>query len=124
MKDGERRQGPQPQRLLQVGDRQIPTDTEGYLVNLDDWSEEFAQAQARAEGLELTPRHWELIRFLREHFHTHGVQAQVRVMIRHFSLLDRLPDVSLPEPQIDFPMLSGKPRRERYLGPLKPIRNV
>lgn len=85
MKDGERRQGPQPQRLLQVGDRQIPTDTEGYLVNLDDWSEEFAQAQARAEGLELTPRHWELIRFLREHFHTHGVQAQVRVMIRHFT---------------------------------------
>ncbi|HOW46887.1 MAG TPA: polyphosphate kinase 2 [Rubrivivax sp.] len=43
-------------------------------------------------------------------------------LIRH--LLDRLPDVSLPEPQIDFPMLSGKPRRERYLGPLKPIRNV
>lgn len=74
-----------PPRLLRVGDREIATDSEGYLLNLDDWSEEFARAQARAEGLELTPRHWELIRFLREHFHSRGVQAQVRVMIRHFS---------------------------------------
>jgi tRNA 2-thiouridine synthesizing protein E len=26
-----------------------------------------------------------VIRFLRAHFHEHGVQAQVRVMIRHFA---------------------------------------
>jgi tRNA 2-thiouridine synthesizing protein E len=33
----------------------------------------------------LTPEHWEVIRFLRAYYQEHGVQAQVRVMIRHFS---------------------------------------
>ena len=40
-------------------------------------------------------------------------------LIRH--LLDRLPDVSVPEPQLDFPPLGHKPLRERFTGPLKPI---
>jgi tRNA 2-thiouridine synthesizing protein E len=68
-----------------VGDRDIPTDSEGYLRNLQDWSEDFARALARQEKLDLTPAHWQVIRFLRDYYHEHGVQAQVRVMIRHFS---------------------------------------
>lgn len=70
---------------LRVGNRMIETDSEGYLRDLADWSEDFAQAQAQAEGLELTDEHWQVIRFLRDYFHEHGVQAQVRVMIRHFT---------------------------------------
>ena len=72
-------------RWLRVGSREIETDSEGYLRNLDDWSEDFVRAQARAEGLELTDEHWQLIRFLRDYYAEHGVQAQVRAMIRHFS---------------------------------------
>src|SRR5512141_911816 len=73
------------QRFVMAGERAIPTDSEGYLQNLADWSEEFAQALAREEGLALTPEHWEVIRFLRAYYQEHGVQAQVRVMIRHFA---------------------------------------
>lgn len=72
-------------RRLRVGSREIETDSEGYLRNLNDWSEDFVRAQAQAEGLELTDEHWQLIRFLREYYAEHGVQAQVRAMIRHFS---------------------------------------
>lgn len=72
-------------RRLKVGDRVVETDSEGYLRRLEDWSEDFARAQAESEGLELSDAHWEIVRFLRSHFHEHGVQAQVRVMIRHFS---------------------------------------
>jgi tRNA 2-thiouridine synthesizing protein E len=72
-------------RRLRVGARDIETDSEGYLRNLDDWSEDFVRAQAHAEGLELSDEHWQLIRFLREYYAEHGVQAQVRSMIRHFS---------------------------------------
>lgn len=75
----------QAARVVMVDGRAVPTDSEGYLRHLDDWSEAFATALAREEGLLLTPAHWEVIRFLRQHFHEHGVQAQVRVMIRHFS---------------------------------------
>jgi tRNA 2-thiouridine synthesizing protein E len=72
-------------RVVMVNDRPVQTDSEGYLLNLQDWSEDFTRAQARIEHLELTEAHWEVIRYLREYFHQHGVQAQVRVMIRHFS---------------------------------------
>jgi tRNA 2-thiouridine synthesizing protein E len=72
-------------RRLRVGDRQVRTDSEGYLLDLNDWSEDFALALAAQEGLVLTPAHWEVIRFLRDHYAEHGVQAQVRVMIRHFT---------------------------------------
>jgi len=70
---------------IRVDGKDIATDSEGYLLDLNDWSEEFAQALARQEGLALTAEHWELIRFLRAYYHEHAVQPQVRVMIRHFT---------------------------------------
>ena len=73
------------QRSVRVDQRDVITNTEGYLENLADWSEDFAVALARQEGLALTPAHWEVIHFLRAWFHEHGVQAQVRVMVRHFT---------------------------------------
>jgi tRNA 2-thiouridine synthesizing protein E len=72
-------------RILLVNGKEILTDSEGYLINLADWSEDFVRAQAQAEGLALTAEHWQVIRFLRDYFHEHGVQAQVRMMIRHFA---------------------------------------
>lgn len=67
-----------------VNGRAIATDSEGYLVDRSCWSEDFVRAQAGREALVLTPEHWEVIRFLRDYYERHGVQAQVRVMIRHF----------------------------------------
>jgi tRNA 2-thiouridine synthesizing protein E len=72
---------------VEVGGRRIATDSEGYLLDRSQWSEDFARALARREGLELTPAHWEVIRFLREYEANHGVQPQVRVMIRHFTFV-------------------------------------
>lgn len=72
-------------RVVRVGDQLIETDAEGYLHDLNAWSEAFADALAREERLTLTPAHWEVIRFLRNYWQEHGVQAQVRVMIREFS---------------------------------------
>jgi len=74
-------------RRLAVGDQEILTDGEGYLVNPGDWSEAFARAQAASEGLTLTAEHWEVIRFLRTHYAGHNFQASVRDMIRHFRKL-------------------------------------
>ncbi|MDO8595504.1 MAG: TusE/DsrC/DsvC family sulfur relay protein [Sulfuricaulis sp.] len=71
-------------RTLDVNGRSVLTDSEGYILNLGDWSEDFVRALARQEGLELTDEHWEVIRHLRAYFEQHGVQAQVREMIRHF----------------------------------------
>ena len=72
-------------RTLMVNGHPIATDSEGYLKNLDDWSEAFAQAQAAAEGLVLSEAHWQVIAFLRAYYEEHRVQAQVRAMIWHFA---------------------------------------
>jgi TusE/DsrC/DsvC family sulfur relay protein len=68
-----------------VNGKAIATDSEGYINNLDEWSEDFALAQAQAEQLALTEAHWQVIAFLRAYFEEHRVQAQVRAMIWHFS---------------------------------------
>ncbi|HSO44047.1 MAG TPA: cobyrinate a,c-diamide synthase, partial [Rhodoferax sp.] len=72
-------------RTLMVNGQPVATDVEGYLKNLDDWSEDFARAEAEAEGLELTEAHWQIIQYLRAYYEEHRVQAQVRAMIQHFS---------------------------------------
>ena len=41
-------------------------------------------------------------------------------LIRH--LLDHLPEQAVPEPVVELPPLKGKPGKERYAGPVKPIK--
>jgi len=74
-------------RELMVKGRPVLTDSEGYLRDLGDWSEDFVRALAAHEGLQLSDEHWAVIRYLREYYAEHGVQAQVRVMIKHFTEL-------------------------------------
>jgi len=76
---------PPLQHSVMVHGRPIAVDSEGYLRNLGDWSEDFARALAEREGLQLTPAHWEVIHFLRAWWAEHRVQPQVRVMIKHFT---------------------------------------
>ena len=73
-----------PTRPVQVGDREVLTDSEGYLVDPSDWSEGFVRGLAALENLDLNTEHWEVIRYLRAHYTEHGAQATVREMIRHF----------------------------------------
>ena len=70
---------------IDVDGKRIAIDSEGYLVDRSQWSEEFARQLARREELQLTPAHWDVIHFLRNYYFEHGVQAQVRVMIRHYT---------------------------------------
>ncbi len=71
-------------QAITVDGRDVLTDSEGYLVNPADWSEAFAKALAAHEGLTLNAEHWEIVRYLREHYAERGSQATVRDMIKHF----------------------------------------
>lgn len=71
-------------RTLSVDGHEVQTDSEGYLVNLGDWSEAFVRAEAEYEGLALTDEVWEVIRFLRDFYEQHRVQANVREIIKRF----------------------------------------
>jgi TusE/DsrC/DsvC family sulfur relay protein len=69
---------------LLVDGEAVLTDQEGYILDMTAWSEGFAQAQAAKEGLTLSEEHWQVIRFIRDFYDEHNVQAQVRDMVRHF----------------------------------------
>lgn len=51
-----------------MGYADLEQNDKGYLINSSDWSEEVAKEIAKAEGVEMTPRHWDLIAYLREEF--------------------------------------------------------
>ncbi len=68
---------------LEVDGKTIETTETGFLVELDDWSETVARAMARHEGLELTPGHWDVIRYLRhEYYGNDGHQPNTRTMVK------------------------------------------
>jgi len=71
-------------KTVLVDGKEVETDSEGYIVRLDDWSEGFTLSQAETEGLDVTEEHWQVIHFLREFWFEHGVQCEVRKMVKHF----------------------------------------
>lgn len=65
----------------------IETNDQGYLVNLDAWSQDMARAMARAESIDdLTERHWDVINYLRdEYFNNRESQPNTRAIIKAMS---------------------------------------
>lgn len=64
----------------------IDTDVNGYLTNADDWSKELAEHIAQLEGISLTPKHWDLIEYLRDcYFNHNGEQPNTRTIVKAMS---------------------------------------
>lgn len=57
---------------FEFGGKVYETTGTGFLVNQDDWNEDLAKALAQADGLTLTPEHWDLIHYLRDMYFNHN----------------------------------------------------
>lgn len=64
----------------------VSVDKEGFLTNLDDWSEPVAEALARAEGITLSAEHWEILRLLREFYSEFQLSPATRPLVRYTAL--------------------------------------
>jgi TusE/DsrC/DsvC family sulfur relay protein len=53
---------------FELQDKIIETNEQGFLCNLDDWSEEFAEKLAEHERIDLFIDHWELIWYFRDYY--------------------------------------------------------
>lgn len=69
---------------MDVKGESILCDGEGYLLDLEAWSEDYVHASAEREALDLHDEHWQVIYFIRGFHVKHGVQAPVRDMVKHF----------------------------------------
>lgn len=67
---------------IEVEGKSVETDEEGYLVNLSDWNEDVAKNIAKAENVEMTDQHWEVVNFLRKYYDEYQIAPAVRVLTK------------------------------------------
>ena len=65
---------------IEVNGKSLETDEEGYLANLSDWEKDVADEMAKADGIDLSDDHWEIINFLREYYEEYQIAPAVRVL--------------------------------------------
>ena len=71
---------------LILDDKQIELDKDGYLVDLNDWSVDVAQALAAQSGIELSPEHWEILELLRSFYQEFQLSPATRPLIKYTAL--------------------------------------
>lgn len=71
---------------IEFNGKTIETTATGFLVNADDWSEDLATHMAGLESIQLTDKHWDLIKFLRdEYFNNNQNQPNTRNIVKAMS---------------------------------------
>lgn len=60
----------------------VAVDEKGYLLDWRDWSPAVARAMAAADGVELTPDHWEVLEFFRAYFAQYEIEPPMRALVR------------------------------------------
>ena len=65
---------------------ELETDADGYLLEAN-FTDEIVEAIAAAEGIALTPAHWEVIRFLRDEYQENGHTPNFRNMLKGFQAI-------------------------------------
>ena len=66
--------------MIVINGKEIGTDPEGYLANLEDWSEEIANYLSEQDHLQLTDSHWEIIHFMRGYYQENGTAPNLRIL--------------------------------------------
>ena len=56
----------------------VKVDEEGFMTDHEEWNEDIGSFLAGAIGIELTDRHWEVIRFMREDYKAQGTSPTLR----------------------------------------------
>ncbi|WP_260961381.1 TusE/DsrC/DsvC family sulfur relay protein [Pseudomonas citri] len=73
-------------KTLNVGERALALDKDGYLADRNDWSTDVATALAAAEDIELSPEHWEILELLRGFYDEFQLSPATRPLIKYAAL--------------------------------------
>jgi tRNA 2-thiouridine synthesizing protein E len=68
---------------LSIDGRNLAVDKDGYLINLNDWDNEAANALAAQENISLTPAHWEIITLLQEFYREFEISPAMRALVKY-----------------------------------------
>ncbi|WP_373187820.1 TusE/DsrC/DsvC family sulfur relay protein [Halopseudomonas sp.] len=70
-------------RSIRVGSRDVALDEEGFLVDLNDWTQPLAAELARLEGIEFTDEHLEVILALRLFHQRYQLSPAMRPLVKY-----------------------------------------
>ncbi|OBU07344.1 TusE/DsrC/DsvC family sulfur relay protein [Morganella psychrotolerans] len=62
--------------------REIATDAQGYLLNVQDWQESMVPLLAEQEEISLTEQHREVILFVREFYLEFNTSPAIRMLVK------------------------------------------
>ncbi|MDK9719775.1 MAG: TusE/DsrC/DsvC family sulfur relay protein [Rhodospirillales bacterium] len=65
-----------------AGGKTVEADEEGYLTNINEWNEDLAGEIAKAEQINMTGEHWEVVNFLREYYSEYQIAPAIRVLTK------------------------------------------
>lgn len=60
----------------------IETDSQGYLINFEQWTEQVADALAQQDNVSLTDAHWEVIHFVRAFYLKYNTSPAIRALTK------------------------------------------
>jgi TusE/DsrC/DsvC family sulfur relay protein len=63
-----------------IADTPVEVDAEGFLSRPEQWNEQIGEQIARENAIELTPRHWQVVMFMRERYLTTGTAPTIRAL--------------------------------------------
>lgn len=69
----------------------VMMDGGNFIVDPDSWTEEFARHMAKQEGVDLTPLHWAVIKFMRERLAQDGIMVDARFVIKFLAKHENIP---------------------------------
>jgi TusE/DsrC/DsvC family sulfur relay protein len=64
--------------LATIAGHEVHVDDEGFMTEYGEWSDELGERLASNIGVELSGRHWEVIRWLRDDYQEQGETATLR----------------------------------------------
>ncbi|EKT62045.1 sulfurtransferase TusE [Providencia burhodogranariea] len=71
--------------MLLFNGQEIETDSQGYLINSQQWSEALIPLLAEQENITLTEEHLEIIRFVRAFYLEFNTSPAIRMLVKAVS---------------------------------------
>lgn len=65
---------------------ELKFDGDGFLTNPDIWTEDVAKEIAKADGIEMTEKHWAVVNVIRNNFIEKGNAPMVRTICKETGL--------------------------------------
>ncbi|KWT87229.1 MAG: TusE/DsrC/DsvC family sulfur relay protein [Nitrospirota bacterium] len=69
-------------RTIECAGKKLELDEDGYLTNLNDWSEDVAKMLSKEDNLDLSDAHWEVINFLRSYYQQYQIAPMIKILVK------------------------------------------